>query len=127
MKEFYKAKYSLIRGGKTIVSKYGWHELLLDEPPQDHRIALTWNDIDKIELNYLMPKVKHKRKGKKLIYDDWNTYFCIKEWNEPTLDLEYSVTYQKAKMSIRDILDFYDNEGALQYLAERGVKYIQHI
>lgn len=127
MKEFYTAKYSLIRGNKTIVSKYGWHELLLDVPPQDYKTALTWNDIDKIELSYLMPKVKHRRKGRMLVYDDWNTYFCIKEWKEPTLDLVYKVEYQKAKMSINDILNFHDSEGALKYLAERGVKYIQHI
>lgn len=127
MLKFYKTKYSLIRGGKTILSKYGWEYILLNKPPQNYRIALTWNDIEEMELAYVMPKIKHKRKGKMLIYDDWNAYFCIKEWKEPILDLEYSVVYQEVQMSIKDILDYHDSDGALLYLAERGVKYIQHI
>lgn len=122
MLEFYKAKYSLVRDGRTIVSKFGWHELLCDEPPQNFRTALTWNDIEKQEINYVAPKIRFKRKGRVLVYDDWDTYLCIKEWKEPTLDLEYRVTYQRVDMSINDVLDYYDSTRALKYLAERGVR-----
>lgn len=123
MLQFYRAKYSLIRGGRTIVSKYGWHEILRDEPPQSFRIALTWADMGTADLNVVAPKVKQKRRGKVLVYDDWNTYLRIKEWREPTLDLEYAVTYQKVEMSLSDVLDYYDNEKALRYLAEHCAKY----
>lgn len=123
MLEFYRIKYSFIRGGKTIAAKYGWHELLCNEPPQNYRMALTWNDIIDVNLGMISPKIQQKKRGKKLIYCDLNTYICIKEWKEPTLDLEYSVTYQKVDMSIRDVLDYYDGEAALRYLAERGAKF----
>lgn len=121
MLEFYRAKYSLVRDGRTLVSKFGWHELLWDEQPKSFRTALTWNDIEKQVINYVAPKIKYKRKGKVLIYDDWDTHFCIKEWKEPTLNLEYHITYQRVDMSISDVLDYYDSTKALRYLMERGV------
>ena len=124
MLQFYRAKYSLIRDGRTIVAKYGWHEMLCDEAPQSFRIALTWADIEEANLNMVAPNIKQRRRGKVLVYDDWDTYFCIKQWREPTLDLEYVVTYQKVDMSIRDILEYYDSSKALRYLIERGIKYI---
>lgn len=127
MLEFYRVRYSLIRGGRTIVAKYGWNEVLCEEKPQDYRIALTWNDIIDANLCMVMPKIIQKKRGKVLLYNDWNIYLCIKEWKEPTLDLEYNVMYQKVNMSIKDVLDYYNGEAALRYLAERGVKYIQHI
>lgn len=122
MLEFYRAKYSLIRDGRTIVSKYGWHELLRDEPPQNFRTALTWADIEKQEINYVAPKIKYRRRGKVLIYGDMNTYFSIKEWKEPTLDLEYAVTYQRVDMSLSDVLDYYDSKAAMKYLGQHWIK-----
>ena len=86
-------------------------------------MALTWNDIIDVNLGMISPKIQQKKRGKKLIYCDLNTYICIKEWKEPTLDIEYSVTYQKVDMSIRDVRDYYDGEAALRYLAERGMRF----
>lgn len=120
MLEFYRVRYSLIRGGKTVVAKYGWHEVLYAQPPQNYRMALTWNDIESVDMCMVSPKILHKKRGKIILYADLDTYICIKEWKEPTLDLEYSVTYQKVNMSLRDILEYYNGEAALRYLAERG-------
>lgn len=122
MLEFYRAKYSLIRNGETIVSKFGWHEILRDEPPQNFRTALTWVDIEKQDINYVAPKIKHRRRGRVLVYDDWDTYLCIKEWKEQTLDLEYAVTYQRVDMSISDVLDYYDSKVAMKYLGQHWIK-----
>ena len=122
MLEFYRAKYSLIRNGETIVSKFGWHEILRDEPPQNFRTALTWADVEKQDINYVAPKIKHRRRGRVLVYDDWDTYLCIKEWKEQTLDLEYAVTYQRVDMSLSDVLDYYDSKAAMKYLGQHWIK-----
>lgn len=119
MLNFYRAKYSLIRNGVTVVSKFGWHEILRDEAPQDFRTVVTWQDLENSDLNVVMPKIKRKRRGRVLIYDDANAYLYIKEWQEPVLDLEYSVTYQKINMSLWDVLNYYDSAKAIKYLAEK--------
>lgn len=122
MLEFYKVKYSLIRGGRTIVSKFGKNEMLCDKPPYSFKVSLTWEDIEKQNLKCVAPKIKHKRRGRVLIYDDWDKYLCIKEWKEPTLDLEYAVTYQRVDMSLSDVLDYYDSKAAMKYLGQHWIK-----
>lgn len=119
MLNFYRAIYKLKRNGETLVMKYGHDELLCTEPPKRYNALLTWENVEKIGLGVVSPKIKTRRKGKVLIYDDWDTYFCIKEWKEPVLDLEYSVDFEKVDMSLNSILDYHDGEKALLYILER--------
>lgn len=119
MLNFYRAIYKLKRNGETLVMKYGHDEWLCTEPPKRYNALLTWENVEKIGLGVVSPKIKIRRKGKVLIYDDWDTYFCIKEWKEPVLDLEYSVDFEMVDMSLNSIFDYHNGEKALLYILER--------
>lgn len=99
--------------------KYGRDKLLCAEPPKPYRTLLSWEKVGETYLNVVSPKIKTRRKGKVLIYDDWDTYFRINQWKEPVLDLEYSVDFEKVDMSLDSILNYHDGEKALLYILER--------
>lgn len=121
MHNFYRVKYTLLKNGELLVSKYARHKVLLDSVPQDREYTFTWKNIDDFPFGEITPIIKNKKRGKILIYDSWDSYFCIKEWKEPFLHFEYKVSYEQVSVSINEVLDYSDGELALMYLAERGV------
>lgn len=112
--EFYRAIYYAKRGGRTVAVKCDPNYLCLNSPPAGHYEILTWDTVGKMAMTAITPKIKKKRKGRVL----WLGDLCVREWREPELDLQYSITYQQVNLSLREILECRNCAQALRYLTE---------
>ena len=88
--------------------------------PESKIIKLNWDNVlDFIkEQNGLPFEIRKTRKGLKL-------YFCgcpeiVKQWKKD-LNMAIKITYEEYTPSIKEIINYYDGDKAIQYLVERGL------
>lgn len=105
-KFFVENKEILCRTSRTIASN-----------PQNIKKELTWDNID--EANCIIDIINRNKKGK-IIYA--GTY-VIKQWKLPDSHFRFEIIFEKIKMSLQEILDYYDSDRAIAYLKERGFNY----
>lgn len=93
--------------------------------PNENIIKVNWDNAEeeilKIKNVYpILPfEIIKKRKGLKLFF--WNNlFFNVKQWKED-LNIEITTTWKEYQPSIKMLMNFYDSDKAIQYLAERGL------
>ena len=90
---------------------------ICESHPNENIIKVNWDNAEEEIL-----KIK-KRKGLKLFF--WNNLFLnVKQWKED-LNIEITTTWKEYQPSIKMLMNFYDSDKAIQYLAERGLKLIK--
>lgn len=98
---------------------------ICESHPNENIIKVNWNNAEeeilKIKNVYpILPfEIIRKRKGLKLFF--WNNLFLnVKQWKED-LNIEITTTWKEYQPSIKMLMNFYDSDKAIQYLAERGL------
>lgn len=128
MLEFYLCTAEFYYNNKLIVTRLNG-ELLTNEKLQDEEYDITWdNIIDTLHKLQIMGGYNIWRKKKGIKFELWThnyTYYCIKQWKEPELNIKIKITYTKINKSISSVLKWSDGEKALQYLVERGLTVIR--
>ena len=133
MLQFYKEVHSIVdRDTGDVLDHYSaWDYICDEEKPKDKCLILTWDNIEesleKIKKAHIMhdPLLSKHRKGFLFIVGTWwNKTYRFKQWKRPELNLEYDIEYMPVNMSIKDILNYDNSDLAIQYLLERGIKYV---
>ena len=98
---------------------------ICESHPNENIIKVNWDNAEeeilKIKNVYpILPfEIIKKRKGLKLFF--WNNLFLnVKQWKED-LNIEITTTWKEYQPSIKMLMNFYDSDKAIQYLAERGL------
>lgn len=98
---------------------------ICESHPNENIIKVNWDNVEeeilKIKNVYpILPfEIIKKRKGLKLFF--WNNLFLnVKQWKED-LNIEITTTWKEYQPSIKMLMNFYDSDKAIQYLAERGL------
>nr|DAM39406.1 MAG TPA: hypothetical protein [Caudoviricetes sp.]DAS43530.1 MAG TPA: hypothetical protein [Caudoviricetes sp.] len=98
---------------------------ICESHPNENIIKVNWDNAEeeilKIKNVYpILPfEIIKKRKGLKLFF--WNNlFFNVKQWKED-LNIEITTTWKEYQPSIKMLMNFYDSDKAIQYLAERGL------
>lgn len=94
---------------------------------------INWKNLNAIREIYsyltLPFGVKETKKGRVIIYEDWETLMfshVIKEWKTKNLNMTLKIYYKDCKCSLKDILNYRDSDVAIEYLMERGIKFVQN-
>ena len=113
-------------GGTTVT-------VLADTQPEDQEIHYNWDNIEEYDRLYAHRYLTYnfyvytKQTKKGWVCDpDTDKFFkkIYKQWKHDPLDLKITITHEPAKLSLNQILDWYDSDRAMQYLLERGINYI---
>ena len=98
---------------------------ICESHPNENIIKVNWDNAEeeilKIKNVYpILPfEIIKKRKGLKLFF--WNNlFFNVKQWKED-LNIEITTTWKEYQPSIKMLMNFYDSDNAIQYLAELGL------
>lgn len=90
--------------------------------PDADVININWDSAEReiYKLGLCLPfGITKRRKGLKLFF--WDDLFTsVKQWKED-LDIEIKTTWKEYQPSIKMLMNFYDSDKAIQYLAERGL------
>lgn len=95
---------------------------ICESHPDIDVININWNNAEK-EIHKLciwLPfGITKRRKGLKLFF--WDDLFTnVKQWKED-LNIKIKTTWREYKPTIKEIMNFKDNDKAIQYLVERGL------
>lgn len=97
------------------------HKISESHPGTDV-IKINWDNAEEEiqKLGLCLPfGITKRRKGLKLFF--WNNlFFNVKQWKED-LNIEITTTWKEYQPSIKMLMNFYDSDKAIQYLAERGL------
>lgn len=111
-------------GGTTI-------KILTDTMPMDQKFQYGWDNIEEYlkahctVLGSLHVYAVHTKKGWKCDpHTDCFFNKTYKQWKKDPLDIQVTVTFEPAKLSLNQILNWYDSDEAIQYLLERGMNCI---
>lgn len=93
---------------------------------------INWTNLNAVREMYayltLPFDVKETKKGRIVIDKDWEILVfprTIKEWKTKNLNMTLKTYYKDYKCSLRDILNYRDSDIAIEYLTERGMKFVQ--
>lgn len=89
-------------------------------------ISITWENVEEKFLRNSWAigfGLMLTRKGKIIYYNDAEHFIdrTIKEWRTPNLDIQLIVEYKETKISMRELMQYYDADIAIQYMKERGL------
>lgn len=89
-------------------------------------ISITWENVEEKFLRNSWAigfGLMLTRKGKIIYYNDAKHFIdrTIKEWRTPNLDIQLIVEYKETKISMRELMQYYDADIAIQYMKERGL------
>lgn len=89
--------------------------------------AITWENIEeKYSKDGSMMRLglMLMRKGKVIYYNDGKHFVdrSIKEWKTPNLDIQLTVEYKETRISMNELMKYYDADVAIQYMKERGLE-----
>lgn len=115
--------------GELIRSYYNDFIINESEFTQETTTTITWENVD-IHCAKTLQRpfyIRSCKKGKKIGFD-----YCdigwgikpIKQWKTSSVNIVIKEKYVEWKATINDILDYRDNEKAIQYLLERGMHII---
>lgn len=90
-------------------------------------VTITWENVEEkflknggvIGFNLMLT-----RKGKIIYYNDTKHFVdrTIKEWRTLNLNIQLIVEYKETKISMHELMKYYDADKAIQYMKERGLE-----
>lgn len=115
--------YSTLYNGQVINNSIG--HVILDETAstETQHIPITWKNLDEVNNKYGLSvafNVWNYHKGR--IIEFFSLRPAIKEWKTTDFNLELRISYTPYNASIKDIMEYWEGDKAIQYLVERGLK-----
>lgn len=102
--------------------------ILCEESEVEERtIDINWNNVDVIYSKYgilIHFGLYYANKGKVISYQDGEHFLDkkIKEWKTPKLNAQLMIHCRKVNISMRELMNYYDADKAIQYMKERGLE-----
>ena len=133
MLQIYTRYVVLIINDKNMGEHYHAGNLIMEESAaQDEEQLYTWNNIQDMKkyarggFNFYYKKTKRKEK---FSFHDWDyTWnFSFRKDKDPDLTIVLKYTYEKTQTSIKNILNYYNSDLAIQYLIEHGMNTIESL
>lgn len=89
--------------------------------------TITWENVEEKYLKYshiMNFSLMLMRKGKVIYYNDGKHFTgrSIKEWKTPNLDIQLAVEHKEIKISMNELMKYYDADKAIQYMKEHGLE-----
>ena len=115
--------------GELIRTYYNNFIINESEFTEEVSTTITWENVS-IHCAKTLQRpfaIRSCKKGKKIIFDYCDTGWIIrpiKQWKTSSIDIVIKEKYVEWKATINDILNYRDNEKAIQYLVERGMSII---
>lgn len=93
---------------------------------EEKTIEINWDNVDVIYSKYgilIRFSLYCASKGKVISYQDGEHFLDrkIKEWKTPKLNAQLVIHCRKVNISMRELMNYYDADKAIQYMKERGL------
>lgn len=125
MLKAYQVIYRTIINGECVGLDKG---MTICEPSDtlNRSTDITWENVEEkfLKDSQIMNfSLIFRRKGKVIYYNDGKHFTdrTIKEWETPDLDIQLTVEYRERKISMRELMEYYNADVAIQYMKERGL------
>lgn len=123
MLKFYYIHYTTYYKGREVGCTTAY-ALCEETEAKDFHKKVTWENLDDIleevgggACNF---SLYYMKKGRQLSFSDTWPWEEPKEWKHPDPQVEIECQWVERKVSLQNIMDWYDSEKAMRYLKERN-------
>lgn len=93
---------------------------------EEKTIEINWDNVGAIYSKYgilIRFGLHYANKGQVISYQDGEHFLDkkIKEWKTPKLNAQLVIHCRKVNISMRELMNYYDADKAIQYIKERGL------
>lgn len=102
---------------------------LAEEKPQDETIEVTWDNLEEIYWKYglfLPYNIWNLKRGKRIEFWDFSIFerdtWALNQWKVDYINLPIEITYEEARVTLKEILSYDDAKKAMEFLGEMKKK-----